>query len=147
MPGSWLFDHDPEAYARDNYDKALAHLVDGTPFQNTNKPANIEYQPWTIEGLMEAQERGKRTILDGDWKPHSSLGDAGDALKPLCCSACHQRKVAIARSPAATARAPTTPATMGGDGGDGRCSGHRVVPGEHHRVAGELAWPLAADLS
>jgi 2-polyprenyl-6-methoxyphenol hydroxylase-like FAD-dependent oxidoreductase len=67
MPGRWLQEHDPEAYAEENFQKALAQLRDGTPFQNTNRPKDVEYQPWTIDALQAAWEASEPTILDGDW--------------------------------------------------------------------------------
>lgn len=67
MPGDWLWGHDPEVYAEENFEKALAHLKDGAPFQSTNRPKNIEYKPWTIDSLSEALEKGEPTILQGDW--------------------------------------------------------------------------------
>ncbi|KAF2173599.1 hypothetical protein M409DRAFT_15878 [Zasmidium cellare ATCC 36951] len=67
MPGMWLWGHDPEAYAEENFEKALAHIKDGAPFKSTNKPANIEYRPWTIDSLSEALEKGEPSILEGDW--------------------------------------------------------------------------------
>ncbi|KAJ5082899.1 hypothetical protein N7532_011942 [Penicillium argentinense] len=36
--GAWRWKHDPEKYAIDNYGKALEHLNNGAPFQNTNLP-------------------------------------------------------------------------------------------------------------
>ena len=65
--GRWIVEHDPEQYAYRNYDQALDHLVDGTPFQNTNTPPGHVYRPWTIDGLLEGQKRGEQTVLDGDW--------------------------------------------------------------------------------
>ncbi|KAK6398138.1 hypothetical protein LTR65_003218 [Meristemomyces frigidus] len=65
--GRWILEHDPEEYVRQKYDTALASLKNGTPFQNTNIPSGLVYTPWTIDGLLEAAERGERTVLDGDW--------------------------------------------------------------------------------
>jgi hypothetical protein len=65
--GAWVLDHDPEQYAFKNYEQALSHISDGKPFQNTNRPTGVTYEPWTIEGLADALEKGEPTILDGDW--------------------------------------------------------------------------------
>ncbi|KAI9727734.1 MAG: hypothetical protein M1828_005962 [Chrysothrix sp. TS-e1954] len=65
--GKWILDYDPENYTNQNFHKALAHLKDGTPFQNTNTPPGLVYRPWTIEGLVKAQENGEPTILDANW--------------------------------------------------------------------------------
>ena len=67
VPGPWFFGHDPEIYASDKYEEALAHVKNGTPFENTNIPQHIKYEPWTIDSLVEAIEYGKHTILDEDW--------------------------------------------------------------------------------
>lgn len=65
--GKWILDHDPEKYAEQNFDEALKCLREGRDFQNTNIPPGMEYRPWTIDGLMDAKERGEKTVLDGDW--------------------------------------------------------------------------------
>ncbi|KAK5120351.1 hypothetical protein LTR85_006290 [Meristemomyces frigidus] len=65
--GRWIVEHDPEEYVRQNYEVAVAHLKDGAPFRNTNTPPGLVYTPWTIDGLLNAQQRGERTVLDGDW--------------------------------------------------------------------------------
>ena len=65
--GRWLYDHDPEQYAFDNYDKAMAHIEHGAGFKNTNAPPGVEYQPWTINSLTKTLEKGEPTILDGGW--------------------------------------------------------------------------------
>ena len=65
--GKWIVEHDPEEYAFSNYHKALANIVDGVPFVNTNRPSGVEYKPWTIDGLVEAMDKGEPAILDGDW--------------------------------------------------------------------------------
>jgi hypothetical protein len=64
---TWIWKHDPEKYAVDNYEKALSHLVDDAPFSNTNIPPGHVYKPWTIEDLLGAKERGEEIELDGDW--------------------------------------------------------------------------------
>ncbi|GME26386.1 hypothetical protein GQ44DRAFT_831827 [Neofusicoccum parvum] len=63
----WLRKHDPEQYAYDMYDAAASHLVEGTPFVNTNCPAGYKYKPWTIQELLAASDRGERIQLEGDW--------------------------------------------------------------------------------
>lgn len=65
--GKWILNYDPENYTLENYQKALEHLKNGTPFQHTNTPPGMVYKPWTIEGLLKAHENGEPTILDGDW--------------------------------------------------------------------------------
>lgn len=64
--GRWIWNHDAEGYACENYEKALNHLVNGAPFENTNVPLGYVYSSWTIEELEVQQKRG-RIELDGDW--------------------------------------------------------------------------------
>lgn len=64
--GRWIWSHDAEAYAYANYKKALDHLINGTPFENTNVPPGYVYKPWTIEEL-EVQKNKGRIELQGDW--------------------------------------------------------------------------------
>jgi hypothetical protein len=66
--GTWIWRHDPEQYATENYEKALIHLTEGSPFSNTNIPSGHIYQPWTIDELLSASERGEEIVLDGDWE-------------------------------------------------------------------------------
>lgn len=75
--GRWMLEHDPERYARDNHHQALACLQHGVPFQNNNTPPDLVHKPWTIEGLLEAADRGEQTILDGKW-------DQSDVGRTVC---------------------------------------------------------------
>lgn len=54
--GAWIWKHDPEQYAIENYYEALAHLRDGTKFQNTNVPRGYVHTPWTIDELLDPQK-------------------------------------------------------------------------------------------
>lgn len=65
--GSWIWKHDPEQYAIENYEKALAHLETGSEFRNTNIPPGHVCRPWTIDEVLKAKEAGKEIVLDGDW--------------------------------------------------------------------------------
>ena len=65
--GEWLLGHNPEQYAIDNYDKALDHVLNGTPFKNTNIPTGVTVPDWTIDSLMEQLDKGEPTMLDQDW--------------------------------------------------------------------------------
>lgn len=64
--GAWLWKHDPEQYAIDNYDKALAHLQDGTTFHNTNVPRGYVHTPWTIDELLDPK-KAEEIWLARDW--------------------------------------------------------------------------------
>ncbi|KAI0158025.1 hypothetical protein GGR52DRAFT_582837 [Hypoxylon sp. FL1284] len=56
MP-EWIWSHDPVEYAMKNYALAEAHLTKGSPFQNTNGPPGVTYEPWNI-----AEEMAKEKI-------------------------------------------------------------------------------------
>ncbi|KAL4950058.1 hypothetical protein BDW69DRAFT_202418 [Aspergillus filifer] len=66
---SWIFKHDPEAYAYEKYGEAFAHLVSGAEFRNTNFPPGHVFRSWTVEEIWKDIEEGKRVedLLDGDW--------------------------------------------------------------------------------
>jgi hypothetical protein len=49
--------HDAEQYVYENYGKCLSHILRGTPFKNTNGPKGVEYQNWTIAGVIEQAAR------------------------------------------------------------------------------------------
>ncbi|KAB8068439.1 hypothetical protein BDV29DRAFT_199418 [Aspergillus leporis] len=65
----WIFRHDPEAYADENYKQAEAHLVSGADFTNTNIPPGHRFVPWTIEEVYREIEAGRKVEekMDGDW--------------------------------------------------------------------------------
>lgn len=47
--GRWVWDHNPELYAAENYAKCLQHLRDGSEFRSTNIPPGHVYRPWSME--------------------------------------------------------------------------------------------------
>ncbi|KAL1886694.1 hypothetical protein Plec18167_000628 [Paecilomyces lecythidis] len=63
---AWALQHNPEQYAVENYEKALAHLLDGKTFQNTNIPPGYVYKPWTIGELLSLKKSGKEIELGWD---------------------------------------------------------------------------------
>ena len=67
--GRWVWDHNPEEYARDNYGTCLAHLIAGKPFKNTNVPPGHVYQPWNLESEKKRMQAGIKSNLkqNGDW--------------------------------------------------------------------------------
>ncbi|KAJ5617337.1 monooxygenase [Penicillium hordei] len=68
--GKWLWTHNSEAYAAENFDKARAHLESGAPFQNTNLPVGHQFEDWTLEDEVEKEKRGivvPDLKLNGDW--------------------------------------------------------------------------------
>ncbi|KAJ5621696.1 hypothetical protein N7528_006479 [Penicillium herquei] len=66
--GAWIWEHDPEQYAIENYEKAMKNLADGFPFQNTNTPRGYNYHPWSLDELLKDKEMGKEIVLEGDWE-------------------------------------------------------------------------------
>ena len=67
LTASWIWSHDPERYAIDNFDKARDFLVNGASFQNTNLPSGYTYKPWTIDEVLEKAAKGEFP-LEGDWE-------------------------------------------------------------------------------
>ncbi|OQV08773.1 FAD binding domain-containing protein [Cladophialophora immunda] len=67
--GRWVWNHDPEAYARDNYAACLANLQEGAPFNNTNLPPGHVYVPWSLESERMRIQAGVKSSLkqNGDW--------------------------------------------------------------------------------
>ncbi|KAK7699624.1 hypothetical protein SLS64_011578 [Diaporthe eres] len=65
--GRWIWAHNPERYAYDNYGKALRSLVDGSPFQNTNIPPGYNYKPWSLQELYGRIDKGEKLEFEGDW--------------------------------------------------------------------------------
>jgi hypothetical protein len=65
--GSWIWAHDAEKYAYENYGKAFHSVVSGAHFENSNIPPGHALKPWTIDELLELQSQGKSLELDGDW--------------------------------------------------------------------------------
>ncbi|XXH00944.1 hypothetical protein Hte_007295 [Hypoxylon texense] len=54
MP-AFIWAHDPVQYAIDNYAAAEAHITKGSPFENTNGPPGVPYEPWDIASEMEKE--------------------------------------------------------------------------------------------
>lgn len=54
----WLWAHDAEQYAYENYGMGLQHLIAGTPFKNTNAAPGYVYKAWNIDELLAKQEAG-----------------------------------------------------------------------------------------
>lgn len=67
--GRWIWAHNAELYARENYDGCLASLQEGRPFPNTNIPPGHVYQPWSLESERERMEAGIPSNLkqNGYW--------------------------------------------------------------------------------
>ncbi|KAI1840127.1 hypothetical protein JX266_013670 [Neoarthrinium moseri] len=65
--GRWMWRHDPESYPYNNYSRALDHLQNGAPFQNTNTPPGHTHEPWSVDHLMGRVEQGLPVEFDGGW--------------------------------------------------------------------------------
>ena len=63
----WIFAHDPEQYAVENYVKAAASIKDVTEFLNTNIPPGHVPSMWTMEEVLALEAQGKQMELTGDW--------------------------------------------------------------------------------
>lgn len=69
--GKWVWTHNPERYATDNFAQALAHLETGSPFEHTNIPPGFKWEPgWTMDKELENEKLGIKTEnlkRNGDW--------------------------------------------------------------------------------
>ena len=72
MP-KWVFSHDPEKYAYDNYDGAMESIRRGVPLDEEgsippNYPPGYKWEPWNIEDIMEDMRNGRPVNLgSGNW--------------------------------------------------------------------------------
>ena len=73
MP-KWIYSHDPEVYAYENYDKAVESMKLGIPLEDDddnippNYPPGYKYSPWNIEKIMDDMRNGRPVDLGpGDW--------------------------------------------------------------------------------
>lgn len=70
---AWIFSHDPEAFAYENYEKAVKLSHEGVPETQhgdipPNFPKGYEYEPWNIEKIMEDMRNGVPIELgQGNW--------------------------------------------------------------------------------
>ena len=68
MP-KWVWQHEPERYAAENFGEVVRALRGGRNFENTNVPKDYEYEPWTIDDIMEDIRDGRDVYLGkGDWQ-------------------------------------------------------------------------------
>jgi hypothetical protein len=67
--GRWIWGHDTEKYAEENYTKCLASLRDEAPFENTNLPPGYVYQEWSLQSEQKRMAAGIRSNLkeNGYW--------------------------------------------------------------------------------
>ncbi|KAF2170445.1 hypothetical protein M409DRAFT_51486 [Zasmidium cellare ATCC 36951] len=67
--GRWVWDHNPEDYARRSYQKCLEHVRDGKNFHNTNIPPGHVFKSWTLESEYKRMAEGGHSGLkeNGYW--------------------------------------------------------------------------------
>ncbi|KAI0873009.1 FAD/NAD(P)-binding domain-containing protein [Hypoxylon argillaceum] len=67
--GRWIWQHEPEDYARERFAAALDHLQTGAPFENTNLPKGHVFEDWDVETELEKQAAGvpSQLMSNGDW--------------------------------------------------------------------------------
>ncbi|KAI1267815.1 FAD/NAD(P)-binding domain-containing protein [Xylariaceae sp. FL1019] len=70
---SWIWKHDPESYAYENYEAMADTIRKGIPFDEvTNVPPNYppgyKYEPWDIETMLKEMEAGSVTLGSGNWE-------------------------------------------------------------------------------
>lgn len=67
--GKWVWGHNPEKYATENYAPCLAHLQNGAAFRNTNLPPGHIFHLWTMESENKRMAAGIPSDLksNGYW--------------------------------------------------------------------------------
>ena len=69
----WVWSHDPEAYAYENYWKSVESVKKGVRMEDEeafepNYPKGYKYEPWSIDQIMEDMRAGRKIKLEpGDW--------------------------------------------------------------------------------
>ncbi|KAI0128691.1 hypothetical protein BJ170DRAFT_707047 [Xylariales sp. AK1849] len=70
---SWVWGHNPETYAYDNYDKVVQSMKNGIPFNEDdsfppNYPPGYKYEAWSIEQIMDDIRIGRPVNMGpGNW--------------------------------------------------------------------------------
>ncbi|KAJ3547590.1 hypothetical protein NM208_g1435 [Fusarium decemcellulare] len=67
--GKWLWAHNAERYATENFDSALESLVSGNPFENANLPPGHQFEDWDVskEETGACKFATKDLRSNGDW--------------------------------------------------------------------------------
>jgi len=69
----WVWQHDCESYAHENYRKVVECMKKGVPLEEDtsippNYPPGYKYEPWSIDEIMDDVRAGKEVDLGaGDW--------------------------------------------------------------------------------
>ncbi|ORY71532.1 uncharacterized protein BCR38DRAFT_330092 [Pseudomassariella vexata] len=70
----WVWSHDPETYAHDNYDRCIESMRNHVPMDQDdvippNYPPGYKYVPWNIDEIMANLEKGIPVQLgSGNWE-------------------------------------------------------------------------------
>ncbi|GKT46764.1 FAD-dependent monooxygenase fsr3 [Colletotrichum spaethianum] len=68
--GKWVWTHNAEKYATENFAKARQCMETSTEFQHTNIPKGFKWEDWSMKQELEKEQRGISTPdlkLNGDW--------------------------------------------------------------------------------
>ncbi|XXH04333.1 hypothetical protein Hte_010747 [Hypoxylon texense] len=72
---SWIWKHDPEAYAYENYEKMAETIRRGIPFDQVdpdtvppNYPPGYKYEPWNIEDMENEVQKAAVNLGSGNWE-------------------------------------------------------------------------------
>ncbi|KAI1759384.1 FAD/NAD(P)-binding domain-containing protein [Hypoxylon sp. FL1150] len=70
---SWIWKHDPESYAYENYEKMAETIRQGIPFDQVdsvpvNYPPGYKYEPWNIEDMQEDVLKATVNMGSGNWE-------------------------------------------------------------------------------
>ncbi|KAK1071079.1 hypothetical protein LTR74_003728 [Friedmanniomyces endolithicus] len=68
----WVWQHDPETYTYEHYEKNVETMKKGIRFDESeippNYPPGYKYEPWTIDWVMDCMRQGKPVELGaGNW--------------------------------------------------------------------------------
>jgi hypothetical protein len=69
----WIWEHDAERYAHENYAKCVENLQNGVRFEDDerippNYPKGYKFEPWSIDDIMNDLKEGKEVDLGpGQW--------------------------------------------------------------------------------
>lgn len=71
---SWVFNHDPEVYAYQHYEKGAEAVKSGVKYLTDtdlppNYPPGYKFEPWSIDDIMDNMKAAKAFELGpGDWE-------------------------------------------------------------------------------
>ena len=69
----WIWEHDAERYAHDNYQKCVEDIQNGVRMEDDerippNYPKGYKFEPWSIDEIMGDLKEGKEVDLGaGEW--------------------------------------------------------------------------------